>query len=257
MYYEVHGRGDPVVCSGGWGTFCHGKSRHLPAGLTRDYSVIIFDHRGLAESDDDYDVAPSTALYAADVAALLEHLQIDRAHMLGIAGIGSCLAQELAIRRPECVRSLVMSGPWARADAYFRAQLELWRRMHREMGFAAFQQDIVLAAYDPGFYVRYQDRLLGAAGGWSELADNFRAHDRLTEAALGHDTLDRLQQIVAPALVIHAGRDCLTAPRLSLPVEAGIAGARGWMMDEAAHVVTDAESRAELSARILDFMAQH
>jgi pimeloyl-ACP methyl ester carboxylesterase len=254
MYFEMHGEGDAVVCSGGWGTFCHGNERHLPAGLTDRYRVVIFDHRGLCESTDHPGVTASTALYAADVAALLDHLQIDRAHMLGIAGIGSCLGQELAITWPDRVRSLIMSGTWARADDYFRAQLELWRRMHREMGFAAFQQEIVLAAYDPAFYVRYRDRLLGSRGGWSELRENYQAHDRLTDAALDHDTVDRLARIRAPSLVFHAGRDMLTAPRLSLPVEQGIPGARGWMMAESAHVVTDRGSREAFARRILDFL---
>jgi 3-oxoadipate enol-lactonase len=257
MYYEIHGGGDPVVCSGGWGTYCHGKERLLPAGLTDHYSVILFDHRGLGDSSDDDDVPATTALYADDVAALLEHLDIDRAHMLGIVGIGSCLGQELAISRPELVRSLSMSGTWARADDYFRAQLELWRRMHKEMGFFAFQQEIVLSSYDPDFYLRYSERLLGPAGGWSELLNNFRAHDRLTDAALDHDTVDRLAQITAPTLVVHAGRDRLTAPRLSVPVERRIPGARACMLPDAAHVITDRQSRREFSRLILDFLDRH
>jgi 3-oxoadipate enol-lactonase len=257
MYYEIHGEGDPVLCSGGWGTYCHGNVRHLPSGLAGRYSVVIFDHRGLGESTDDVDVPASTALYAADAAALLEHLNIDRVHMVGIAGIGSCLGQELAIRRPELVRSLFLSGTWGRADDYFRAQLELWRRMHREMGFGAFQQEIVLASYDPEFYVRYEERLLGPSGGWSELRDRFEAHDRLTEAALSHDTVGRLGRIGAPAFVVHAGRDMLTAPRLSMPVEQGIPGARGWMMVDSAHVITDRRARQEFADRLLDFLASH
>ncbi len=257
MYYEIHGQGDPVVCSGGWGTFCHGNARHLPAGLTDRYSVIIFDHRGLGESTDDSGVAASTALYAADVAALLAQLDVDRAHILGIIGIGSCLAQELAVCRPDLVRSLVMSGTWARADEYFRAQLRLWRRMHEEMGFDAFQQEIVLAAYDANFYLRYSDRLLGPSGAWCELRDNFEAHDRLTQAALNHDTVDRLGNISAPSLVVHAGRDQLTPPRLSTTVEEGIPGACGWMMDDAPHVVTDRRARQAFAERILDFIGRH
>ena len=257
MYYEIHGEGDPVVCSGGWGTFCHGNARHLPSGLTDQYSVIIFDHRGLGESTDDADVPATTALYAGDVAVLLEHLGVDRAHMLGIAGIGSRLGQELAIGCPERVRSLAMSGTWARADAYFRAQLELWRRMHEDMGFYAFQQEIVLASYDAEFYARYHDRLLGPAGGWSELRDKFEAHSRLTDAALNHDTVDRLAQISAPSLVVLAGRDLLTAPRLSVPVEEGIRGARAWMMSDSAHVITDRRSRREFADLLLDFLASH
>ena len=257
MFYEIHGDGEPVLCSGGWGTYCHGRERHLPSGLTDRYSVIIFDHRGLAESTDDSGVPATTALYAADVAALLEHLDIDRAHMVGIAGIGSCLGQELAINRPELVRSLFMSGTWARADGYFRAQLELWRQMHREMGFGAFQKEIVLASYDPEFYRRYEDRLLGPGGGWSELLDNLVGHDRLTQAALGHDTLGRLDRISAPSFVVHAGRDNLTAPRLSIPVQEGIPGARGWTMADAPHVVTDRRSRHEFAGRLLEFLDGH
>ncbi len=148
-----------------------------------------------------------------------------------------------------------MSGTWARADAVFRAQLELWRRMHEEMGFYAFQQEIVLASYDPEFYARYHHRLLGPAGGWSELRDNFEAHSRLTDAALHHDTVDRLAQISAPSLVVHAGRDLLTAPRLSVPVEEGIRAARAWMMGDSAHVITDRRSRKEFADLLLDFLA--
>ena len=257
MYYELHGDGEPVMCSGGWGTFCHGNERHLPDGLVERYRVVIFDHRGLGESTDDPDVPASTALYAADAAALLDHLGIPRAHVLGIAGIGSCLGQELAIGWPDRVRSLVMSGTWARADAYFRAQLELWRRMHREMGFGAFQQEIVLAAYDPAFYARYQDRLLGPNGGWAELRGNFRAHDRLTDAAINHDTVARLARITAPSLVLHAGRDMLTGPRLSIPVEEGIHGAEGWTMPDSAHVITDRRCREAMACRVLDFLGRH
>jgi pimeloyl-ACP methyl ester carboxylesterase len=129
--------------------------------------------------------------------------------------------------------------------------------MHKGMGFAAFQQAIVQASYDADFYLRYSDRLLGPRGGWSELMDNFQAHDRLTEAALNHDTLARLGAISAPCLVMHAGRDLLTAPRLSIPVEQAIPGARAWMMEHASHVITDRQTRQEFSHRILEFLGSH
>ena len=37
MYYEIHGEGDPAVCMGGWGTFCHGNEGLLARGLTDKY----------------------------------------------------------------------------------------------------------------------------------------------------------------------------------------------------------------------------
>ena len=90
MYYEVHGQGIPLVCSGGWGTWCHGGERHLPSGLIEHFQVIIFDHRGIGESNDQPSVEATTALYAKDVLALLDHLAIKQAHFLGIVGIGAC-----------------------------------------------------------------------------------------------------------------------------------------------------------------------
>jgi predicted trehalose synthase len=46
--------------------------------------VLVFDHRGLADSSDDFGFPATRALYAADVAVLLEHLAIDGAHCRGL-----------------------------------------------------------------------------------------------------------------------------------------------------------------------------
>ena len=71
MHYEVHGEGDPVLCSGGWGTFCHGTARHLRTGLAERYSVVIFDHRGLAD-DLGIPVIPCVARNGDGIADLLK-----------------------------------------------------------------------------------------------------------------------------------------------------------------------------------------
>ncbi|MGI9480681.1 MAG: alpha/beta fold hydrolase [Hyphomicrobiaceae bacterium] len=257
MYYEVHGTGEPVVCSGGWGTYCHGAERHLPQGLTERYSVVIFDHRGLGQSGDEYDRPANTELYANDVIALLKHLSIERAHFLGLIGIGACIGQVVAIKRPDMVRSLVNTGCWAQVDDFFRAQMLQWQQVHHELGFDAFQQMVVQQAFSPDFYNAKKDRLLGPQGGWSELRDNVGTHDRLTEAGIAHDTLDRLADIKAPTLVIHNGRDFITAPRLTLPVEHGIRGAEGIMLDNASHVPTDREDREAFRHGILDFLGRN
>lgn len=257
MYYEIHGEGEPVVCSGGWGTFCHGNAGHLPRGLTDRYRVLIFDHRGIGRSGDDYSVPATTALYAEDVIGLVEHLGIGRAHFVGIIGIGACIFQEVAIRRPDLVRSLVNTGTWARPDKFFCDQLQLWLEVHKGLGFEAFQRMVVMEAFSPDFYAANIDKLLGPKGGWHDLRDNIIAQERLTEAALGHDTLQRLGQIQTPTLVMHNGRDFITAPRLTLPVERGIPNARGHMMREAAHVVTGREGRKEFCDVLLGFLAGH
>lgn len=257
MYYEIHGTGDPVVCSGGWGSYCHGGERHLPQGLIDRYSMVIFDHRGLGQSGDDASVPATTELYADDVIGLLHHLGIERAHYMGIIGVGACIGQQVALKRPDMVRSLINSGTWARADDFFAAQNRLWLQVHTEMGFEAFQQMVVLEAFSADFYKDKRDRLLGPNGGWSDLRDNLQLHQRLTEAGIGHDTLDRLKKIKAPTLVVHNGRDFITSPRLTMPVEQGIPGAEGFTLPDASHVPTTREDREAFRYALLDFLARH
>ncbi len=257
MYYEVHGSGEPLICSGGWGTFCHGDVGHLPRGLTDRFKVIIFDHRGIGQSTDHPGVRSTTRLYADDVIGLVNELGITRAHFVGIIGIGACIFQEVAIQRPDLVRSLVNTGTWARPDEKFFDQLTLWLDVHREMGFLAFQQMVVMEGFSPEFYGRNKAKLLGVNGGWRDLNGNLETHERLTEAGLSHDTLDRLYKIKAPTLVMHNGMDFITAPRLTVPVEQGISGARGHWMPDAAHVVTGRCARAEFCEVLLKFLNEN
>ncbi len=254
MYYEVHGSGRPLLCMGGWGTYCHGSVHHIARGLTDRYQVIIFDHRGLGESDDDLSVSPTTKLYAADAAALLDHLDVDQAHVVGLVGMGACIAQELAIARPTLVRSMTNMGSWARPDALLRHQLETLRDVHGAMGWAAFQKLVCILSFEPSFYETNHHRLLGPDGPWRELNGRYDAHARLIEACLGHDTLDRLGLIRIPTLIIHLPLDQVTGMRLTVPIEKGISGAKGIVLDGAAHVVAGKDLRTRFSELLLGFL---
>lgn len=257
MYYEMHGTGDPLVLSGGWGTFCHGEEKHLPRGLTDRHTVIIFDHRGIGESTDDESVPSSMRLYADDIIGLTRHLGIPRFHMLGMVGMGACIGQELAINYPDAIRSLINMGCWGKADDYFRGQMSLFTVLHSEVGFYAFQECVVLHSFSPEYYNEKRHLLLGPNGGWKDLIGKLPSHKRFVNACVTHDAMDRLHQVKAPTLVIHAGRDMVTSPRLTLPVEQAIPGAQGVMMAEMAHVVAGREQKAQFCELTHDFLGKH
>jgi len=254
MYYEVHGAGRPALVMGGWGSYCHGAHHHIPRGLTERCSVVIFDHRGLCDSDDDPAAVPSMALYAQDAAGLLDHLGMTQAHVVGLVGMGACIGQELAIARPDLVRSLVNMNTWAKPDALLTHQLEMLRDVHREMGWEAFQKLVCLWSFDEGFYLDNHARLLGPDGPWRELRGRYEAHARLIQACLTHDTTDRLHRIAAPTLILHCPLDLVNGPRLTRPIEAAIPGARGVTLEGAAHVVAGREMRARFAAAVHDFL---
>jgi 3-oxoadipate enol-lactonase len=259
MYYELHGPPDapPVLAMGGWGTWCHGDEAQLPRGLTERYRVAIFDHRGIGESSDDPSIPASMKLYAADCAALLDHLGWKQVHVVGLVGMGACIGQELAIARPDLVRSMINSGAWAAVDPYFVDQMRALADSHREVSFWKFQQETVMLSFDRAFYNANRERLLGPNGGWRELRDNFPAHARFTDAVCNHDAIDRLNLIKAPTLVIHGGKDLITPPELSQPIESSIAGAKGVLVADAPHVFAGRTLKARLAELVLGFLDLH
>lgn len=257
MYYEIHGSGPPAVCVGGWGTFCHGGERNLARGLTDTYSVLCIDYRGIGESSDDRSLAPTIALHADDIIGLLDHLGWTHVHFVGLVGMGACIAQEVALKRPDLVRSMVNMGCWVKMDPMLQDQLEMFVTVHREAGFLAFQRLVVMMSFLPDYYNANRDKLLGYDGGWKELNNNVETHARLVAACIGHDTSSRLQDITAPALIVHAGQDVVTGPRTTLPLEEGLPNATGVMMEDVAHVVAGKDQKKRFCDILLPFLAAH
>jgi pimeloyl-ACP methyl ester carboxylesterase len=255
MYYEVLGQGDPVLCMGGWGTFCHDNHHHLARGLTDRYQVVLFDYRGIGASSDDASVPGTISLHADDAIALLDHLRLSRVHLVGLVGIGACICQEIAIRRPDLARSMLNMGAWCEVDDFLRDQLEMFRWIHRDVGFLAFQKAVTLLSFTPDYYNENKSRLLGENGGWKELNGRFPTHSRLIDACVTFDSTDRLREIRCPSLIIHAGLDQVTSPRNTRPIERGIPGAKGVLWDDVAHVVAGKEQKIRFATTLFDWLA--
>ncbi len=126
MYYEVHGSptGVPLVLlHGGGSTIDVTFGRMLPL-LARTRRVIAVEEQGHGRTTDR--AAPVRFETSADdVAALLRHLGIARADLLGFSN-GASVGLQVAIRHPELVRSLVFASAMTRRDG---AQPELWQFM--------------------------------------------------------------------------------------------------------------------------------
>lgn len=259
MYYEIHGdESAPLaVCMGGWGTFCHGKSKDAPRYLMQNHRVLFFDYRGIGESTDDPTSDPSMQLYARDVASLLDHLGWTNAHVVGMVGMGACIAQELAIARPELVRSLVMTGTWAYADPVLVDQLNTLRTIHDEMGFPVFQQLAASYSFDGSFYNENRDRILGPEGAWSDLRGRSEAHSRLVEACITHDARERIGAVSAPALVLHAGKDPITTERHTRVLEDLMPTCESVYWPEGTHVISGRENKVRFDEVLRTFLELH
>lgn len=107
MYYEVYGKGEPLLIIHGNGGSIENFSNQIPF-FSKKYQVILADSRAQGKSIDDQD-SLSYEMMADDFAALLDHLKIDSANVIGWSdgGINGLL---LASRHPKKVKKLAATG---------------------------------------------------------------------------------------------------------------------------------------------------
>jgi pimeloyl-ACP methyl ester carboxylesterase len=177
----------------------------------------------------------SAEMMAEDAAAVLRALDVSSAYVAGFSG-GSIIAQELALRHPALVRSLLLQSTWPVMDPYLRSWLLFVRWLVEvvpsERAFLeGFFLDIYTArAHNDGTVEAFIEEVL--AFPHKQSTEDLQ---RFLEAFLDHDTSDRLPQIGAPTLVLAGGRDTTARPPLCRAVAELIPGARFEVMEEEAH----------------------
>ena len=124
LWIKRRGQGPDVLLIAGLGDPAEAWQPQLD-GLSDRYLVTAFDNRGAGRTPLPEGRLSATTM-ADDAAALLRALEVSSAHVAGFS-MGSAIAQELALRYPELVRSLVLMSTYARPDALFRSQLNFWR----------------------------------------------------------------------------------------------------------------------------------
>jgi 3-oxoadipate enol-lactonase len=211
--YHESGSGDPVLFLNGTG-----ESGKTWAGMMRalpDYRCVAIDSRDTGESS--YVERPYTPKdLARDAAGVIEALRLAPAHIVGFS-LGGATAQELAIARPELVRSLVLLSTWAKSDGFFIAQMHNWQAIRRahwddEISFLLSLESWL---FSPATYANGELRRSIYAMWHDDTAQKPEGWIRQTEADIAHDTLDRLSQIEARCLVMVGEDDICTPPRFS------------------------------------------
>jgi pimeloyl-ACP methyl ester carboxylesterase len=130
MYYEIHGAGRPLVVLHGaymtvdmWGPL-------LP-GLAQTRQVIAPEQQAHGHTGD-VDRPITYEQMADDTAALIRHLELETADVLGFS-MGGCVALQLAIRHPALVRRLVVASASFSSDAMPQEALDVFPTITPEL----------------------------------------------------------------------------------------------------------------------------
>ena len=209
LHYEVLGRhGAPAVLMiQGLGADKHGWDMQRFV-LAARYRVIALDNRGAGRSDKPFGHY-SLEQMAADAIAVLDHVGVDRVHVVG-ASMGGAISQIVALQYPDRVRSLTLACTACRNHDWRRELLSGWASTAAERGMGALASEAARWVIGP----RSFRRLLPAFGWLGPLAMGRPTHAFVAQvrAILATDEAmaDRLGEITVPALVVVGNQDILT-----------------------------------------------
>lgn len=240
------GEGDEVLLLPGFGTDASSFAQQIKA-LAAHHRVRAVNPRGIGASDTGGDAPVTPRSVAEDAAALLT----GPTHVIG-ASFGAAAAVELALARPELVRSLVLITPSLAPHARLFAVLDAWTRL-----VADAPADTVAAAMLPWLF---SGRFLADPVQAERTARGFAAMTRRTPASTLRRYAEGLRRwaspdlggVAAPTLVIAAEDDLLT-PDAEAVAEA-IPGASLVVVKDAGHALA-LEDPEEVTRAILEHLA--
>ncbi len=140
--------------------------------------------------------------------------------------MGGLIGQQIAVRHPQLVRSLVLHCPWWRADPYTRALIRSWQAYARAAGMLELARQIWLWVFTPRFYEEHPET-------FAELErqvlhgpnpQSVEAFCDQAEACLTHEPLEEVASITAPTLITVGDADILTPPAHARAIHERIRG---------------------------------
>lgn len=243
LYWEEHGRGTPVLLIMGL-SFTHEMWYRLLPSLVDRFRVLLFDNRGMGRSSVPRGTY-SVRKMARDAAAVMSAAGVSSAHVIG-ASMGGMIAQELALTRPELVKTLVLgctthSGLFGRwPDFKFVPMRPGKSRLERE------RSVIKLLYADTTPLERIEEDIVLRAGcNWCQDGFVRQFAGILTWSAYG-----RLPGLRQPTLVVHGEQDRLIPVANGRSLAARIPAARLEIVKDAGHVMTT--DQPEACARLMN-----
>jgi 3-oxoadipate enol-lactonase len=247
--YEVRGVGSSLVLINGLGFGRWGFFKQVPA-LSRRFATITFDAR---EGRDPEGIIRGLA---SDVADLLAHLGVNRAHVLGTS-LGGFVAQQLALSRPELVGRLVLVSTGQGGKAQERMSLGAMGRM---FGLGALSQKQAARrgleaatseryrAENPEEFERIVEKRLSDSPSVASYYGQAKAGWRFDDSA-------EVERISSPTLVIHGAEDRYVPPSNARALAEAIPHARLHILEGAGHLVF-IERAAEVNMEVSAFLGE-
>ncbi len=210
--------------------------------FAKDFRVFVFSRRNRMLK------GFTTKDMADDLDVIMKKLGIGSAHVFGVSQ-GGMIAQQLALRHPDKVKSLVLAVTASRPNDIMRDSLETWLRMADKDDYKGIMLDTAERSYTGAYLERGRklNKLLALAK-----PKDYSRFRILCESCLEHDTYDNLDKINCPSLIIGADRDMVLGGEASEELAERIPGAELYMYEGYSHGVY--EQAKDFNVRVLKYL---
>ena len=213
FYYEVSGEGPPLVLVHGTGGDCRGFDDVVPI-LNQQFKVYIYDMRGHGKTVRMSDAPLSDDIWADDLAALMQRLELPSAAIAGWS-LGGLIAMNFVLRHPEMASSLLLMGsrsPLPSSALGDRSGFAVRLKMAAE---GATIEEIVEATFEFSLGAYSPHTVQNNPEAVEKLRRSLLRNDPKSYAELigatRADTATRLGEIECPTLIV-VGEDDARAP---------------------------------------------
>ena len=225
IFYTEEGSGFPVLLIHGLAGDHRAWRPQLDA-FRDSYRVIAIDNPGSGDSSN-VDGPVGTADLADATLTLLDALEIEEANVVG-RSMGGAIAQHMALKAPERVRSMAMIASFARLDACGDRIIRNMKEILDLTGsWSDWSRHATWLFFEPTFFNDHPEIVAQIDAIISDESRDQVSYKNLADACIAHDALDRLGEIACPALIMAGERD----PICSMT-------ATGWMADALNQVET-------------------
>ena len=255
LYYESHGAGEPLVlipgfAAGAWTWFEQIEE------LSKTFRVIAFDPRGVSRSPVDENLTETISLptIAADIADLLDFLQIEKANVLGVS-FGGFVAQEFALAFSERLNKLILACTSSGGKNHVAPDLEVLAAFVAadDLNKQERVRRFMIPAFTPEFAAARADVIEKVCRLRVENVVPEKVYSEQLNAAVTFDGENRASQIRAETLVLTGDRDIVVPPQNSFNLAKAIPQATLKIIENGSHMFFIENSR-EFNRIITDFL---
>ena len=207
IYYEITGAGFPVIFVSGLNGVGRYWRPQVPAFRSR-FKVVTYDQRGMGNSDRQQR-AFSIDQMAIELAELMDALEIERAHIVGLS-TGGAIGQTLAIEQPQRVAKLVLCSTWTHCDPWFRRLFEARRKMYETCGPELHAMFHPLWLYPPDYVNTHDAEIDAERKKAAGSAPPVEVSVGRINGLLAFDRRAGLARIQAPTMILASDNDYIT-----------------------------------------------